>query len=200
LTSYTEVTFPLKTTPLAKKLDCAVMGPTEEAYDQNTPYRGTDHRGVEGPQAGVSVQDLCRKHGISDATFYKWRTKYAGLDVSDVKKLRQLEDENRRLKQMVAEQALDIQALKAITAKTGTAQGEEGGGTGCRRTLWAQPAAGVPVSGPGSEHAAVPQSATGRLRTSDEDPRDCRDQTALWVSPDLCAVATGRLEDESQDG
>jgi putative transposase len=72
---------------------------------------------LKDAQAGVRVQDLCRKHGISDATFYKWRTKYAGLDVSDVKKLRQLEDENRRLKQMVAEQALDIQTLKAITAK-----------------------------------------------------------------------------------
>ena len=72
---------------------------------------------LKDAQAGVSVQDLCRKHGISDATFYKWRTKYAGLEVSDVKKLRQLEDENRRLKQRVAEQALDIQALKAITAK-----------------------------------------------------------------------------------
>ena len=68
-------------------------------------------------QAGLRVQDLCRKHGISDATFYKWRAKYSGLEVSDVKKLRQLEEENRRLKQMVAEQALDIQALKAITAK-----------------------------------------------------------------------------------
>ena len=72
---------------------------------------------LKDAQAGVSVQDLCRKHGISDATFYKWRRKYAGLDVSDMKKLRQLEDENRRLKQMVAEQALDIQALKAITIK-----------------------------------------------------------------------------------
>ena len=72
---------------------------------------------LKDAQAGISVSDLCRKHGISDATFYKWRTKYAGLEVSDVKKLRQLEDENRRLKQMVAEQALDIQALKAITAK-----------------------------------------------------------------------------------
>jgi len=72
---------------------------------------------LKDAQAGVSVQDLRRKHGISDATFYKWRTKYAGLEVSDVKKLRQLEEENRRLKQMVAEQALDIQALKAITTK-----------------------------------------------------------------------------------
>ncbi len=53
----------------------------------------------------------------SDATFYTWRAKYAGLEVGDVKKRRQLEDENRRLKQMMAEQALDIQTLKAITAK-----------------------------------------------------------------------------------
>jgi putative transposase len=73
---------------------------------------------LKDAQSGIGVQELCRKHGISDATFYKWRTTYAGLEVSDVKKLRQLEDENRRLKQMVAEQALDIQALKAVTAKT----------------------------------------------------------------------------------
>jgi len=72
---------------------------------------------LKDAQAGVSVQELCRKHGISDATCYTWRTKYAGLEVSDVKKLRQLEAENRRVKQMVAEQALDLQALKAITAK-----------------------------------------------------------------------------------
>jgi putative transposase len=72
---------------------------------------------LKDAQAGVSVQDLCRKHGISDATLYKWRAKCAGLEVSDVKKLRQLEEENRRLKHVVAEQALDLQALKAITAK-----------------------------------------------------------------------------------
>lgn len=68
---------------------------------------------LKDAQAGIGIQELCRKHGILDATFYKWRTKYAGLEASDVKKLRQLEDENRRLKQMVAEQALDIQALTA---------------------------------------------------------------------------------------
>ena len=55
--------------------------------------------------------------GSRTPRFLKWRAKYAGVDVSDVKKLRQLEDENRRLKQMVAEQALDIQALKVVTAK-----------------------------------------------------------------------------------
>lgn len=66
---------------------------------------------LKDAHAGIGIPELCRKHGISNATFYKWRTKYAGLEVSDVKKLRQLEDENRRLKQMMAEQALDIQAL-----------------------------------------------------------------------------------------
>jgi putative transposase len=72
---------------------------------------------LKDAQPGFGGPELCRKHGISDATFYKWRTKYAGLEVRDVKKLRQLEDKNRRLKQMVAEQALDMQALKAVTAK-----------------------------------------------------------------------------------
>lgn len=80
-------------------------------------HRGTDHCRAQDAQAGIGIPEFYRKHGISDATFYKWRTKYAGLEVSDVKKLRQPEDENRRLKQMVAEQALDIYALKAIHAK-----------------------------------------------------------------------------------
>ncbi len=72
---------------------------------------------LKDAQAGTGIQELCRKHSISDATFYKWRAKYSGLEVSDVQRLRQLEDENQRLKQMVADQALDIQALKAINAK-----------------------------------------------------------------------------------
>lgn len=63
---------------------------------------------LKDAQAGTGIQELCRKHGISDATFYKWRTKYVGLEVRAVKKLRQLEDGSRGLKQMVAEQALDI--------------------------------------------------------------------------------------------
>jgi putative transposase len=68
-------------------------------------------------EAGVKTPDICRQHGISDATFYKWKNKFAGMDVSEARRLRQLEDENRRLKQMVADQALDIQALKAVLEK-----------------------------------------------------------------------------------
>lgn len=72
---------------------------------------------LKDAQSGIGMHELCRKQSISDATFYTCRTKYAGLDVSDVKKLRQLEDENRRWKQMMTEQALDIQTLKVINAK-----------------------------------------------------------------------------------
>ena len=68
-------------------------------------------------EAGARVADLCRKYGMSEATYYNWKAKYAGMTVSDVKRLKALEDENRRLKQIVAEQALDNKALKDLLAK-----------------------------------------------------------------------------------
>jgi putative transposase len=68
-------------------------------------------------EAGAKVSDLCRKYGMSDATYYNWKSKYAGMSVSDVKRLKALEEENRRLKQIVGEQALDIRALKDLLSK-----------------------------------------------------------------------------------
>lgn len=70
-------------------------------------------------EAGAKVTELCRKHGISDATFYNWRSRYGGLEISELRRLRQLEEENRRLKGIVADQALDIRALKDVLAKNG---------------------------------------------------------------------------------
>lgn len=61
--------------------------------------------------------DVCRKYSISDATYYNWKAKYYGMEVNELKRLKQLEDENRKLKQIVAEQALDIQALKQVLSK-----------------------------------------------------------------------------------
>ena len=58
-------------------------------------------------EAGTATSDVCRKHGISSATFYKWKAKYGGLDVSEARRLRSLEDENRRLKKLLAETMLD---------------------------------------------------------------------------------------------
>jgi putative transposase len=68
-------------------------------------------------RAGVPTAELSRKHGVSDATIYKWKSKFSGMEVSDVRKMRQLEDENRRLKHLVADLTLDNQALKAINSK-----------------------------------------------------------------------------------
>lgn len=68
-------------------------------------------------EQGVPVTDLCRKHGMANATFYAWRRKYGGMDIAEAKRLKQLEDENRRLKKLVADQALDIDMLKAVNAK-----------------------------------------------------------------------------------
>jgi putative transposase len=67
-------------------------------------------------EAGAKTPDLCRKHGISPATFYKWKSKFGGLEVSDVAKMRGLEDENRRLKRLLADSALEIDALKLIAS------------------------------------------------------------------------------------
>ena len=64
--------------------------------------------------AGMPVKELCRKGGFSDATFYKWRAKFGGLDVSDAKRVKELEGENAKLKKLLAEAHLDIHALKSV--------------------------------------------------------------------------------------
>jgi putative transposase len=67
--------------------------------------------------AGLSAGDVCRKHGISDATFYKWRSRFGGMDVSDARRLRALEEENRKLKKLLAETILDASTLKEMLGK-----------------------------------------------------------------------------------
>lgn len=64
-------------------------------------------------EAGVAIKELCRKHAISDATFYTWRKKFGGLEVAEVRRLKSLEDENARLKKLLAESMLDAEALRA---------------------------------------------------------------------------------------
>ena len=69
------------------------------------------------PEAGVPVADLCRKHGLSSPTFYKWKAKYGGMDVSEARRLKALEDENAKLKRMLADSMLDNVALKDLLGK-----------------------------------------------------------------------------------
>ena len=71
-------------------------------------------KAVEG---GRTVRDVCREHEIAEATYYKWKSKYGGMQASDIKRLRELEDENRRLKQMYAELSLEHRILKDVLTK-----------------------------------------------------------------------------------
>ena len=72
---------------------------------------------LRGQEAGVQVSELCRRHGVSSPTFYKWKAKYGGMDVSEARRLKALEDENGRLKRMLADAMLDNAALKDLLGK-----------------------------------------------------------------------------------
>jgi putative transposase len=72
---------------------------------------------LKGQEAGMATGEVCRRHGISSATFYKWKSKFGGLDVSEARRLRSLEEENSRLKKLLAEAMLDNAVLKGLASK-----------------------------------------------------------------------------------
>lgn len=72
---------------------------------------------IKSDEAGRTVKDVCREAGISEATYYNWKSRYGGMEASDIKKIKDLEDENRRLKQMFADLSLENQALKDVIEK-----------------------------------------------------------------------------------
>ena len=72
---------------------------------------------LKDAESGIKVPELCRKYGMSEPTYYNWKAKYSGMTVSDLRRLKVLEEENRKLKRIVADQTLDILALKEINAK-----------------------------------------------------------------------------------
>ena len=96
-------------------------------------------------EAGVKTADLCREHGISAATFYPWKSKFGGLEVSEAQRLRALEDENRRLKLLVAELSVGGEALKAVIRKSGWSLPARG-----KRSRWSRPSIGGASAGPAS--------------------------------------------------
>ena len=72
---------------------------------------------LKAAEAGMAVKEVCRQHGVTEATYYRWKKKFGGMEVSEVKRLRQLEEENRRLKTLVADLTLDKQALQWALGK-----------------------------------------------------------------------------------
>ena len=108
--------------------------------------------------AGAKTSDPCRKHGMSEATFYKYKAKYGGMTVSDARKLKTLEEENARLKRLLADAMLDNAALKDLATKTTDARCEAAGGArrdGCARS---QRASGVPPGQPRPVDLTVPEA------------------------------------------
>jgi putative transposase len=115
-------------------------------------------------EAGAKTPEVCRRHGISDATFYKWKAKYGGLEVSEARRLKSLEDENRRLKKLLAEAMLDNAALKDLVEKTARACGA----TRSRRTT----------------HRAAPNEPGTRLQAGGTEP----------LEPELSVEAARRFD------
>ena len=109
-------------------------------------------------EAGVPTAEVCRKHGVSSATFYKWKAKFGGLEVSDAKRLRSLEDENGRLKRMLADAMLDNAALKE---KSGDARRATGGDDVTASELRDERAAGLPGDRERPDERALPRRAAG---------------------------------------
>jgi putative transposase len=94
-------------------------------------------------EAGIPTAEVCRRHGISSATFYKWKSKFGGLEVSEARGLRALEEENAKLKKLLAEVMLDIAVLKDLAAKNGDARRQAGSGRSCSGASRAERASGV---------------------------------------------------------
>lgn len=110
-------------------------------------------------EAGAKCADLCRKHGMSEGTFYNWKAKFGGMTVSEAKRLKALEDENAKLKKLLAEQMLDLAAMKELVAKSGDACREARGGRASEGPLRAVGTAGVPDSWSGSQDGTLPITA-----------------------------------------
>ena len=89
-------------------------GPDDEAIEV---HGRADHCDLREQEAGAKTADVCRRHGISEATFYAWKAKFGGLDVSEARRLKALEDENAKLKKLLADAMLDNVALKDLLAK-----------------------------------------------------------------------------------
>lgn len=107
-------------------------------------------------ETGVPAAELCRKHGMSDASFYNWKAKYAGLEVSEAKRMRGLETENARLKKLLADAMLDNAALKDLLGKNGRARRVPGGLPACSGSLRDERAAGLPTDRCRQNERALP--------------------------------------------
>src|SRR5450631_2484391 len=139
-------------------------------------------------EAGRKVPDLAREIGVSAATIYTWKSKFGGMDVSDAQKLKGLEDENRRLKHLVADLSLDKEVLKAVIQKTGGAcRHEEGRGVGLP-AVSGERAPGLQADGNGSRQLSLRAQAGAQRSATRSAGLACTTETAVRISATACAA------------
>ena len=137
---------------------------------------------VKEGEAGRKVADLCRANGITEQTYYRWKAKYGGMELSEMQRLKQLEDENRRLKQIVAEQTLDIQALRRWSQKNGERH-RSARGSGVVADTRHERATRLPSGGPESRDVALPAPRGPAQYRTARSAAGSRDGAAtFWLS------------------
>ena len=149
-------------------------------------------------EAGAVVAELCRKHGMSSATFYAWKAKDGGMDVSDAKRLRALEDENARLKRLYADAMLDNAGLKELVAKNGDARCQAGRGRATQGEPRGERAAGVRHPCVGAEHGPLSPEAPRRGCLARSAARAGGSASAVRIPPPACPAPRRGLDREPQ--
>ncbi len=149
--------------------------------------------------AGAVALDLCRKHGMSSATFYAWKSKYGGLELSEARRLRGLEEENAKLKRLLAEAMLDNAGLKDLLEKNSDARCQARSGRAPPGQPWGERAAGVQHHWGGPEKHPVSAAARRRRRSAWPPARVGPAASALQVPAAAHPAAAGRREDQPQE-
>lgn len=123
-------------------------------------------KAIKQHEAGAKVEDICRGLGISTGTFYNWRSKYAGLEVNEAKRLRELESENAKLKKLLADKLLEVEAMKDVLSKSGEARQEEADRRASGGAPPAQRTDGVPPGRAEPNGLSLSSQADGRPGTA----------------------------------
>src|SRR3954466_2691929 len=150
-------------------------------------------------EAGMSTAELCRKHGVSSATFYAWKAKYGGMDVSEAKRLKALEEENAKLKRLYADAMLDNAGLKELVAKKGDARCQAGSRRASEDEPRGERAAGVHDPDGGPECRPLSREAPRRHDLPGPAAGAGGSAPALRLSPAACPVARRGLDGEPQE-
>ena len=151
-------------------------------------------------ETGTPAVEVCRKLGVTEQTFYRWKRKFAGLGIAELRRLRQVEEENRRLKQLVADLTLDKHMLQEVIRKNSEAGPETGVGEVSASRLWSERAACLPGHPGASIDATLSQSTIRPKCASPALAGLGRSSRALWLPAAACPLAARRMEDQPQAG